>query len=73
MDTYRLEKHRVNEPGRDNTQAVNDYKQLVLDKDKLFDVATDDPNQKKKCEESWGVKMGLKEKHYLEKKMILTI
>ena len=38
----------------------------VQEKDKLFEVATDSTEQKVKCALSWGVKMGEKEKVYLE-------
>ena len=66
MITYRVGKSKVVEGGRDNEQVVRDYKELVQEKDKLFEVATTSPKQKENCELKWGVKMGEKEKMYLE-------
>ena len=66
MDIYRVGKKRLVEGGRDNDQVVKEYKELVQKKDKLFEVATSCPKQKEDCELKWGVKMGEKEKIYLE-------
>jgi hypothetical protein len=64
IQTYRNGKARLSE-GRENHQVVKEYQELILEKDKLFNVATSSPEQKKVCEELWGVKMGEKEKVYL--------
>ena len=64
METYRNGKARLLE-GKENLQVVKEYKELIVEKDKLFNVATSSPGQKKVCEELWGVKMGEKEKVYL--------
>ena len=45
---------------------AKEYKELVLEKDKLFDVATSSPDQKAACYKLWGFHMGEKEKVYLE-------
>ena len=64
MQTYINGKARLLE-GRENDQVVKEYKELILEKDKLFNVATSSPEQKKVCEELWGVKIRKKEKVYL--------
>ena len=43
--TYKAGKKRLMEGGRDKDMVVKDYKQLILDKDKLFDVVTTCPDQ----------------------------
>ena len=51
--------------GRGESTAVKKYKQLVENKDKLFDVSADTEKRKLECEEEWGVKMTQSEKDYL--------
>ena len=57
---------RVARAGRMNLKLAQDYQKLIKSKDDLFDMATEDPEQKKKLEVEWGVKMGVKEKLYLD-------
>ena len=52
--------------GRLNQKLAQQYQELIKSKDELFDMATEDPEQKKKLEIEWRVKMGVKEKLYLE-------
>ena len=52
--------------GRMNLSIAQQYVELIKTKDQLFDVSTDDPERKKHLELSWGVKMGVREKLYLE-------
>ena len=66
VHTYRAGRDKVAQGSRDNEKVVKDYKILVQEKDKLFEVATDSTEQKVKCALSWCVKMGEKEKVYLE-------
>ena len=42
------------------------YEQLLKDKDTLFDVTTEDQTRKNKLDLEWGVRMGQREKLYLE-------
>ena len=65
MSIYKNGKARLLEGNRDSAKVVQEYKDLILEKDKLFEVATSSPEQRTKCELSWGVKMGDKEKLYL--------
>ena len=64
MQTYRNGKARLLE-GRDEYKVVKEYKELIVEKDKLFDVSTSCLEQKQACLKLWGVNMGEKEKVYL--------
>ena len=64
---YKEGSRRLNE-GQDEkyVKATKAYKELVSNKDRLFDMATTDPNIIKICEEEWGVKMSDMELMYLQ-------
>ena len=51
--------------GREGSSAVLQYKELVHNKDKLFDMSADTEQRKIECEREWGVKMSQAEKDYL--------
>lgn len=57
---------RLNEKGKENCQAVKKYKELVDNKEKLFDVYATDQERRKKLEIEWGVKMSDQEIIYYE-------
>ena len=61
----RAGENRKNKDGTD-MKAVRIYKQLVADRDTLFDMATSDIKRKEKLKEEWGVIMGEMEYKYLE-------
>ena len=52
--------------GREQSEAVSKYKEMVLSKDKLFDMSTSDPDRMLVCQEEWGIIMSKREQHYLE-------
>ena len=52
--------------GRDASAAVQRYKDIVQDKDLLFDIFPKDKSRMDFCELDWGVKMSLAEKDYYE-------
>ena len=64
MQTYRNGKARLLE-GREVYKVIKEYKELIVEKDKLFDVSTSCLEQKQACLKLWGVNMGEKEKVYL--------
>ena len=51
---------------KEDRGVVKKYKELVNEKDSLFDMATSDPTRTKVCVEEWGVKMSEMEYIYLE-------
>ena len=52
--------------GRLTYTTAKAYVEMIKKKDTLFDVSTDDMERKKHLEKKWGVKMGLRDKIYLE-------
>ena len=64
-NTYIQDKHKV-KLGLMIQPKAEAYKQLVKDKDTLFDVATEDQTRKARMKEVWVVTMGLQEALYLE-------
>ena len=66
LDIFWEGKRRLKEKGKENSKAVKQYTDLVKHKDSLFEVSTDDPKRKEKCEVEWGIQMGLLEKIYLD-------
>ena len=49
-----------------NHDKAKAYVEMIKDKNKLFDMSTEDPARKKLLEGEWGVKMGKMEIVYLE-------
>ena len=49
-----------------NRTVAQEYVKLIKTKDDLFDVSTDDPDRRKQLELVWGVKMGVRDKLYLD-------
>ena len=41
--------------GREGGKALNDYRKIVEEADKLFDVGVSSPEQTARCKEEWGV------------------
>ena len=52
--------------GRMNQAKAKAYVEMIKEKNKLFDMFTEDPARKKLLEGEWGVKMGKMEIVYLE-------
>ena len=52
--------------GRLTHTTAKAYVDMIKKKDTLFDVSTDDMERKKHLEKKWGVKMGVRDKIYLE-------
>lgn len=66
MWTTFQEGKRLAKAGRLTLTKAKDYVQLTKDKDILFDVSTSDIEKGKILAVEWGVKMGEREKIYLE-------
>ena len=67
-DVWRIYKEggRYARAGRMNLKVAQEFEELIKKRDTLFDMSTDDPTRKKLLEMEWGVKMGMKEKLYLD-------
>ena len=52
--------------GRENSAAVKRYKEIVAEKDHLFDIFAHEKEMRDRCEVEWGVKMSPAEKAYYE-------
>ena len=52
--------------GRMNLAKAKAYVEMIRDKNKLFDMSTEDEERKRLLEGEWGVKMGDMERVYLE-------
>ena len=57
---------RLAKAGRLTLTKAKVYIELIKQKDKLFDMHSEDPGRRKALEEEWGVKMGERERLYLE-------
>ena len=66
MDIYRKGIKKLRSIRSENEKTVINFKKLVLERDKLFDVSTNNSQRKKSCEHEWGVKMGPHQKIYLK-------
>ena len=49
-----------------NAEATKKYTELIKTKDHLFDMSTEDGERKRQLDLIWGMKMGMREKLYLE-------
>ena len=52
--------------GRDKSAPVQRYKEIIAQKDHLFDVFAHEKDMRDRCEIEWGVRMSLAEKAYYE-------
>ena len=52
--------------GRESSAAVKRYKEIVAEKDHLFDIFAHEKELRDRCEIEWGVKMSPAEKAYYE-------
>ena len=52
--------------GRESSAAVARYKEIVAQKDQLFDIYAYEKEMRDRCEVEWGVKMSAAEKAYYE-------
>ena len=50
--------------GREDGKVMEDYKNLVSQADKLFDIGATTADQRSKCKEEWGVTMSDAEDRY---------
>eukprot|EP00058_Branchiostoma_floridae_P018115 XP_002603604.1 hypothetical protein BRAFLDRAFT_93148 [Branchiostoma floridae] len=57
---------RYGQKGKENSKAVNDYKELFERKGQLFDVYLEDPVRRQALQEEWGVSMSDMEHKYYE-------
>ena len=66
MWTKFQEGKRLAKAGRHTLAKAKAYVELIRTKDQLFDASSDNIERHKVLEEEWGVKMGEREKMYLE-------
>ena len=68
-DLYKVFKEgrkRLQEKGKEDSQSVTKYKEMLEDKDKLFDVFLQDKSARLNLQDQWGVTMSPKEFIYYE-------
>ena len=63
-DTFREGRKRFGE-GREGGKAMDQYRMIVEDAEKLFDVGATNPDQVTRCKEEWGVTMTEAEYRYI--------